>query len=170
MRKAAQIRLVVLDVDGVLTDGTFVLHQAEDETKAFHARDGFGIRLLKEAGIAVAFLTGRRSSVVERRGKELGIDAVVQGTGRKAEAFEELCKGLGVAPEAAAYMGDDVVDVPAMRRAGFAASPADAHAEAKRASDWVAASAGGHGAVRELCERILGDQGRLEGALERHLR
>lgn len=169
MSAARRIRAVVFDVDGVLTDGTFVLRGDDDETKAFHVRDGFGIRLLKEAGLKVAFLTGRRSSAVERRGLELGVDLVVQGSGEKGRGLEEVCARLGADLADTAYMGDDVADVPALRRAGFAASPADGHPAARSASAWVAGSPGGRGAARDLCEHLLAEQGTLEALLQRHL-
>jgi 3-deoxy-D-manno-octulosonate 8-phosphate phosphatase (KDO 8-P phosphatase) len=154
-----RIRLLVLDVDGVLTDGTFWLLGATEETKAFHSADGLGLRLLMDAGVKVAFLTGRESKAVERRAAELGIDALIQGRKDKREALTELCGKLGVDPGAVAYMGDDLVDLPAMRACGFAAAPADARPEVLDAAAWTAPSAGGRGAVRDLSEHLLKETG-----------
>jgi 3-deoxy-D-manno-octulosonate 8-phosphate phosphatase (KDO 8-P phosphatase) len=157
-----RIRLLVLDVDGVLTDGTFWLREDGDEWKAFHATDGLGLRLLMDAGVEVALLSGRRSAVVERRARELGIGHVIQGADDKAAAIYRLGTELGVEPVEMAYMGDDLVDVPAMRLVGFAAAPADARPEALAASAWVAARGGGRGAVRDLCEHLLREMGRWD--------
>ena len=162
------VGLLVLDVDGVLTDGTFVLHGDAGEWKAFHASDGLGLRLLMDAGVKVAFLTGRDSPTVTRRGTELRVHAIVQGRRDKAEGLQELCAQFGVEAAHAAYMGDDLVDIPAMRAAGRGAAPADARPEAREAADWVAPSAGGHGAVRDLCEHILRGMGRWDAVRQRY--
>lgn len=158
------IRLLVLDVDGVLTDGTFVLsgEGEQGELKAFHSRDGLGLRFLMDAGIQVAFLTGRSSAVVARRGRELGVPHVIQGRSDKVTAMDELREELGLRRDEIAYMGDDLVDVPAMRAAGLGAAPADAQPDTRAAATWVAQSNGGRGAVRELCEHILAEQGLWE--------
>jgi 3-deoxy-D-manno-octulosonate 8-phosphate phosphatase (KDO 8-P phosphatase) len=157
-----RIRLLVLDVDGVLTDGTFWLREDGDEWKAFHATDGLGLRLLMDAGVSVALLSGRRSAIVERRARELGIERVVQGSGDKVAAIYKLGTQMGIEPVAMAYMGDDLVDIPAMRLVGFAAAPADARPEALAAAAWVAPRGGGRGAVRDLCEHLLRDMGRWD--------
>jgi len=157
-----RIRLLVLDVDGVLTDGTFWLREDGDEWKAFHATDGLGLRLLMDAGVSVALLSGRRSAIVERRARELGIERVVQGSGDKVAAIYKLGTELGIEPVAMAYMGDDLVDIPAMRLVAFAAAPADARPEALAAAAWVAPRGGGRGAVRDLCEHLLRDMGRWD--------
>jgi len=159
------VALCVLDVDGVLTDGTFVLAADGAEFKSFHARDGLGLRLLKDAGVKVALLSGRDSAAVERRARELGLDACLQGRSDKVAALYELGTRFGVAPDAMAYMGDDLVDVPAMRAVGFSAAPADAHATARDAAHWVAAAPGGRGAVRDLCEHILKEMDRWDAVL-----
>ena len=164
-----RVRLLVLDVDGVLTDGTFVLHGEAGEWKAFHSADGLGLRLLMDAGIKVAFLTGRESDVVERRRRELGVDEVVSGRTDKQAALEELCGRLGIEMADTAYMGDDLVDVPAMRAAGYAAAPADARPEALEVSDYIAPCRGGRGAVRDLCEHILREAGLWEQVRSRFL-
>lgn len=163
------IRALVLDVDGVLTDGTFVLPVEGDELKAFHAADGLGLRLLMDAGVRVAFLSGRRSAVVERRARELGVDRVVQGRHEKTESLREIASGFGVTLAEVAYMGDDLVDVAPMRLAGFAAAPADARPEAREAAAWVAPSAGGRGAVRDLCDHLLHGMGRWDAVRARFL-
>ena len=162
------IRLLVLDVDGVLTDGRFLLHGEDDELKSFHARDGLGLRLLMDAGVQVAFLTGRDSQSVLRRGKELGVHRIVQGRTDKVTALGELAEGLGVGLDEMAYMGDDLVDIPAMKAVRMGAAPADAHSEALDAADWIAPSPGGHGAVRDLCEHLLRDMGHWEAVRARY--
>ena len=156
------IELLVLDVDGVLTDNTFLLHGDDGEWKAFFAPDGFGLKLLMRAGVQTAFLTGRDSPVVERRGKELGIGRVWQGRSDKGAAFPEVCAHFGIEPERAGYIGDDFVDLGAMRLAGFSAAPADARPEVRERVDFVAASPGGRGAVRDICEELLRRMGRWD--------
>ncbi len=153
------IRLVILDVDGVLTDGRFWLHGEEGELKAFHTWDGLGLRMLMDSGVQVAFLTGRDSQGVLRRGQELGVHRVVQGRLDKLAALLELTENLDVEVAETAYMGDDLVDIPAMKAAGLGAAPADARPEARDAADWVSPSPGGYGAVRDLCEHLLRDRG-----------
>lgn len=164
-----KIRLLVLDVDGVLTDGTFWLREDGDEWKAFHATDGLGLRLLMDAGVEVALLSGRRSVIVERRARELKIRHVVQGAGDKAAAIYRLLTELGVEAVETAYMGDDLVDIPAMRLVGLAAAPANARPEARAAAAWVAARDGGRGAVRDLCEHLLREMGRWDEVAARFL-
>jgi 3-deoxy-D-manno-octulosonate 8-phosphate phosphatase (KDO 8-P phosphatase) len=163
------IQLLVLDVDGVLTDNTFLLHGEAGEWKAFCAADGFGLRKLQDAGVKVAFLSGRDSPVVDRRGRELGVALVVQGKPDKRAMFPKICARLGVAPEAAAYMGDDLVDLPALRMAGFSAAPSDARPEVRDAVDFVAPSPGGRGAVREVCEELLRRMGLWDGIVQGYL-
>jgi len=163
------IRALVLDVDGVLTDNTFLLHGASGEWRAFCAADGFGLRKLQDEGVAVAFLSGRNSPIVERRGKELGIALVVQGQSNKRELFPEVCARIGVQPGDAAYMGDDLVDLPALRMAGFSAAPCDARREVLEAVDFVAVSPGGRGAVRDVCEELLRRMGRWDGIVQGYL-
>lgn len=162
------VRLLILDVDGVLTDGTFVL-LGGDELKAFHAGDGLGLRLLMDAGVKVAFLTGRNSAAVQRRGDELGVHGVIQGRRDKVAALDELRQELGLERDEVAFMGDDLVDVPAMKVSGFAAAPADARAEAIEAADWVAPSGGGRGAVRDLSEHLLRELGLWDQVRARYL-
>ncbi|TCO76226.1 KdsC family phosphatase [Chromatocurvus halotolerans] len=152
---AARLRLLVLDVDGVLTDGRLLYGNNGEELKAFNIRDGLGIKLLMGAGIDVAIITGRRSDIVQRRARELGIQRVVQGREDKREALEELCAQLDLPLAACAYMGDDLPDVAAIRAAGCGLTVADACAAAARAADWQSRRRGGEGAVREACEALL---------------
>ena len=160
------IGLLVLDVDGVLTDGRFFWDGDFMEIKAFHTADGLGLRLLMDAGVKVAFLTGRDSPFVQRRGDELGIDAVVQGCRDKLDGTRKLAETVGVALDATAYMGDDLMDIPAMRAVGVAGAPADAREEARTAAAFVAPSRGGYGAVRDFCEHLLKAMGRWDAIKE----
>lgn len=162
------IRAVICDVDGVLTDGTIVLGNDGLELKRFHAWDGAGIRLLQRGGIEVALLTGRESDVVARRAAELDIAHVRQGARRKEPAFDELLAELGVADAEACYIGDDLVDVPVLRRAGFAVAVADARPEVRGVADWVTEAPGGRGAVRELAEHLLKAQGKWADVVSRY--
>lgn len=169
LEKAAAIRLVVFDVDGVLTDGSLFFGDDGQEYKTFNARDGHGIKMLQASGVAVAVLSGRRSAAVQRRMAGLGVEHVQQGLDAKAPAFNALLGRLGLTPAQAAYVGDDVIDLPPMRRAGLAIAVADAHHLVKRHAHWQTPSAGGRGAARDVCELIMEAQGTLEGALRGYL-
>lgn len=149
------IRLIVLDVDGVLTDGRVRLQGAREEAKAFHVLDGGTIRLAQRAGLELALLTGRSSEVVARRADELGVERVVQGAHRKGPALEELMNAAGAAPEETAFMGDGWIDLPAFRRVGLCLAPSDAPALVRRRAHWVTRLPGGAGAVGEALELIL---------------
>jgi 3-deoxy-manno-octulosonate cytidylyltransferase (CMP-KDO synthetase) len=154
--RIAALELLVCDVDGVLTDGS--LHYGPDgegDHKAFHVRDGLGLRRLLEAGVKIAWITARGGPAVERRARELGVEHLVQGSKDKAAALAELATRLGIATPAIAYVGDDLVDRDAMRAAGLAIAPADAHAEIRALAHWVTTINGGRGAVREICDAIL---------------
>ncbi len=166
--KARRVRWLVLDVDGVLTDGRIVLDGGDGEWKAFDVRDGHRIVIAAREGIRTVFLTGRSSRVVERRAAELGVHRVFQGAREKGAVIEQFFREEGARPEETAYLGDDIVDLPAMSRAGLAAAVGDAVPEVQAAADWIAAAPGGRGAVRELVEFILGAQGRWEAVLERY--
>lgn len=168
--KARDVRWLVLDVDGVLTDGRILLDGGQGEWKAFDVRDGHRIVLAAHAGIRTVFLTGRSSGVVDRRAVELGVHRVFQGARDKGAVMELFFREEGVAPEQTAYLGDDIVDLPAMRRVGLAAAVGDAVPEVQAAADWVAAAPGGRGAVRELVEFILVAQGRWDRALAEYRR
>ncbi len=160
------IRVLLLDVDGVLTDGRIVLHGVRGEAKSFDVRDGQGIRLAMEfGGMRVGLLTARRSMIVERRARELGIKDVIQGAKDKKTAFESCCREQGWEAKQVAFMGDDLIDLPVLKRAGLALAPADAVEEVRQRADYVTAREGGRGAVREAIELILKIQGKWESIL-----
>jgi 3-deoxy-D-manno-octulosonate 8-phosphate phosphatase (KDO 8-P phosphatase) len=167
-RRAAAVRLLVLDVDGVLTDGRLYFGADGEALKVFDVRDGHGVKLLREAGIEVAILSARRSPIVERRARELGITQVIQGAADKGAGFADLMRALRLPPEQCGYIGDDWPDLAALAQAGFAATVADAAPEVRRVAHWISAAPGGRGAVRQLAEFILRAQGRLDELLGRH--
>lgn len=169
MERAARVRLVVLDVDGVLTDGRLYYGADGEAMKAFDVRDGHGVKLLMRAGIEVALLTARSSAIVAVRARELGIARVMQGQSDKAAGFEALRAATRVDADACACMGDDWPDLAVLRRAGLAAAPADACAPVRAAAHWIATRDGGRGAVREFAEFILRAQDRFDALLEAHL-
>ncbi|HEY7203741.1 MAG TPA: HAD-IIIA family hydrolase [Methylomirabilota bacterium] len=153
--RAARIRLLVLDVDGVLTDGGLVYTASGEETKRFHVHDGFALVAARKAGLQIAVLSGRASAAVTRRMAELGVAEVYQGVADKVAALDSLRERLGLALREVAMMGDDLPDMPAMARAGMALAPANAIAEVKRMAHWTARRRGGDGAVREAVEMLL---------------
>ncbi|MGC2061519.1 MAG: 3-deoxy-manno-octulosonate-8-phosphatase KdsC [Thermodesulfovibrionales bacterium] len=161
---AKKIELLILDVDGVLTDGSIILDNAGNEYKAFYVRDGHGIRMLIKSGIRVAIITGRYSKVVERRAAELGITEVFQKCHDKRVAYDKLLRKHALADSAVAYVGDDIVDIPVMKRVGLPVAVADAAEEVKKVACMVTKSRGGRGAVREVSDLILKARG-LWGAL-----
>jgi 3-deoxy-D-manno-octulosonate 8-phosphate phosphatase (KDO 8-P phosphatase) len=161
MPTAADIRLIISDVDGVWTEGK-IIYGDRSEIKAFHVRDGLGAKLAQRAGITVALLTSRRSNAVERRARELGITEVHQGASNKLEATERLAQRLGVPFEQILYAGDDLPDLAPMTRVGISAAPSDAAPEVRSAATWKLESAGGAGAFREVVERLLRDRGEWE--------
>jgi 3-deoxy-D-manno-octulosonate 8-phosphate phosphatase (KDO 8-P phosphatase) len=163
------IVLLVLDVDGVLTDGGLILHSDGSESKRFHTLDGHGIRLWQRAGGKVALISGRTSAPVSRRAEELGISYVLQDCHSKLPALEQLLRDAGLKAENAAYVGDDLMDLPPMRRVGFAVAVANAAEEIKAHADYVTARAGGSGAVREVIEYILKNSGRWDDLMSRYL-
>lgn len=152
---AARTRLLVLDVDGVLTDGRLYYGVRGETLKVFHVRDGLGVKLLAAAGITVAVISGRRSAMTARRCRELGIRHVFQGVEDKLAVFQRLREGLSLACGACACVGDDVPDVPLMREVGLAFAVADAHPQARTAAHVVTSLPGGKGAVREVCDYLL---------------
>jgi 3-deoxy-D-manno-octulosonate 8-phosphate phosphatase (KDO 8-P phosphatase) len=154
-RQASHIRMLVMDVDGVLTDGGIILDHAGQELKQFNVRDGHGIKLLQRAGIQTAILTGRTSSVVKHRARELGVGYVIQGSLNKSDGLDELVKQADVPTEVCAFIGDDVLDLPPMRRCGVSMAPADAHESVLSEADWVSAFRGGRGAVRQAAEGLI---------------
>jgi 3-deoxy-D-manno-octulosonate 8-phosphate phosphatase (KDO 8-P phosphatase) len=167
--KALDIAMLVLDVDGVLTDGAIVYAEGCTELKAFHTHDGLGIRLALSSGLAVAIVTGRTSQALERRATELGVTRLVQGVTNKAEAVKKLAEELSIKLTQVAFLGDDLVDLPAMRRVGLAMAVADAVDEVRSAADVVTRKTGGQGAVREAIEFLLRTQGRWESAVTSYL-
>ena len=169
LRRAAQVQLAVFDVDGVLTDGRLILGDDGQEYKAFHSRDGHGLRMLQDSGIAVAIITGRTSQVVEKRARELGIEHLYQGRRDKLPALQELLALLRLRNEALAYVGDDVIDLPVMRRVGLAVAVGDAHPYVKRHAHWVTDAPGGRGAAREVCELLMRAHGTLEACLRAYI-
>jgi 3-deoxy-D-manno-octulosonate 8-phosphate phosphatase (KDO 8-P phosphatase) len=168
--RARRIRLLVLDVDGVLTDGRMVLTERGDELKSFHTHDGMGINLARRCGILVAFVTGEKSPIAQARGAKLGVEDVVLGARRKGEVLRELMTKHGVRPDQTAFMGDDLIDLPALERAGLAVAPADAVSEVRAVAHVVTRAGGGAGAVRECVELILRAQGRWREAVRQFVR
>ena len=167
--KAKQIRLVIFDVDGVLTDGSLFLGDDGQEYKAFHSRDGHGMTMLQATGVTLGVITGRTSEVVRIRMQSLGISHVYQGRRDKLPAYHELRRDLGLDDAQIAFVGDDVMDLPIMREVGLAIAVQDAHPLVKRHAHWQTPSPGGRGAGRDVCELIMQAQGTLEPALERYL-
>ena len=157
----AAIKLVLFDVDGVLTDGSIFLDARGRETKRFDVRDGSGMAFLHHAGIEMAILSGRSSKATERRASDLSIPParVWQGAKRKGPIFAEVLKSCGVSKEEVAFIGDDIVDLPILEQAGLSACPGDARPEAMAASHLICTAAGGHGAVRQFCEHLLRHRG-----------
>lgn len=161
---AARVRLLVLDVDGVLTDGRLYYGARGEALKVFHVRDGLGLKLLAAAGVTVAVISGRKSAMTGRRCRELGIRHLFQGVEDKLAVFHRLRERLDVASRACACVGDDIPDVPLMREVGFAFAVADAHPQARSAAQIVTSLAGGQGAVREVCDYLLAARGRAAAA------
>lgn len=167
--RAAQIQLVIFDVDGVLTDGRLFIGDDGQEYKAFNSKDGHGMRMLLHAGIDIGIITGRTSEVVRIRMESLGIGHVYQGRREKLPAYEDLKQTTGIADENIAYVGDDVVDLSVMRRVGFSIAVQDAHSLVKKHAHWITPSAGGCGAARDVCEMIMDAKGLLSEALDHYL-
>ncbi|HEY1891607.1 MAG TPA: HAD-IIIA family hydrolase [Steroidobacteraceae bacterium] len=159
---AARVRLLVLDVDGVLTDGRLYYGARGETLKVFHVRDGLGLKLLAAAGVTIAVISGRRSAMTARRCRELGVRHLFQGVVDKLAAFQRLRGRLGVSAAACACVGDDVPDVPLMREVGLSFAVADAHREARNAAHVITHLPGGKGAVREVCDYLL--EARRHGA------
>jgi 3-deoxy-D-manno-octulosonate 8-phosphate phosphatase (KDO 8-P phosphatase) len=168
--KAKGLKLLLLDVDGVLTDGTITYTHEGNEIKSFHTRDGFGIRLLLESGVEVGLITARESEAVKRRVQDLGLKYVFQKTKNKLAVFEQLLNELGLEPSQVGYMGDDWLDLPLLVRVGFAATVADAVPEVLQIVHYITKRKGGHGAVREVCELILEAKGANKGLLEKYIK
>ena len=169
LEKAANIRLLIFDVDGVLTDGSLFIGDDGQEYKAFNSRDGHGIKMLQKHGVIVAIITGRTSKVVEHRMKNLGVTHVYQGKLHKLPAYEELAGKLAISAEQTAYVGDDVVDLPVMRKVGLAIAVQDAHPLVRTHSHWQTPSGGGRGAARDVCEMLMEAKGVLQAELDSYL-
>lgn len=166
--RTKNIKLVIFDVDGVLTDGSIIIGDDGEEYKAFHSRDGHGMKLLQYTGVEIGIITGRTSKVVEHRMNSLGINHVYQGQHIKLPAFEKLVKQLGLTFEQCAYVGDDWVDLSIMTRVGLAIAVQDADPIVKKHAHWITPAKGGKGAAREVCEFIMEGQGTLQDQIERH--
>ena len=160
--RAKRIRLILLDVDGVLTDGTVIMHGDGTESKGFHIRDGAAIVWAMQAGVEVGLLSARASAATTQRANQLGMKIVVQGVTSKPVEFARIVADSGLEDEAVAYMGDDLLDIGVFRRTGLAGAPADAAGEVRAEAHWVSASGGGRGAVREFIELVLRAQGRWD--------
>jgi len=167
--KAKKIKLVIFDIDGVLTTGALFIGDDGQEYKAFNSKDGHGLRMLQDSGVEVAIITGRTSNVVAHRAKDLGITRIYQGKREKLPAYEELIKETGLNHEQIAYVGDDVVDLPVMSKVGLAICVQDGHSFVKQHSHWITESNGGCGAGRDVCEMILDAQGNLHNMLQSYV-
>lgn len=169
LERAQTVRLMIFDVDGVMTDGGLYYTDAGEELKAFNSLDGHGLKMLRNSGVQLAILTGRTSKLVEHRARNLGIDHLVQGAHDKLSAFTKLLSETGFTPEQCGYMGDDVVDLPVMRRVAFAVAVPDSPTLVRQHAHYVTGARGGHGAVREACEIVMQAQGTLEAQLAPYL-
>lgn len=158
LKKLKLIKLLILDVDGVLTDGRLWYGENGEAIKAFHVHDGYGIRSVQKAGITVAIITARESKIVTRRMQDLGVEHVYQNAHDKSAAFDDLLKKLKLTPEKAAYIGDDLPDLSVMRRVGLSIAVANAVTAIKKEVDWHTQNTGGNGAVREICDLLLACQ------------
>jgi len=168
-KKAATTRLVIFDIDGVLTDGSLFLGDDGQQYKAFNSKDGHGLKMLQQSGTQVAIITAKQSNVVKIRMDELGIEHVYQGQSNKLNALEDIVTQLNIPLEAIAYVGDDVIDLPVMIRVGLPIAVADAHPFVKRHALWSTTKNGGQGAAREVCEAILQGQGKLNDILQHYI-
>lgn len=168
--RARKIKLIAFDVDGVMTDGTLYLADDGQEYKGFNSLDGHGLKMLKSTGVELAIITGRTSRVVECRAKNLGITLVHQGAHDKLAVYESLCRELQLSYEQTAFMGDDVVDLPVMRRAGLSIGVPSAPDLVKAHSHYITARAAGRGAVREACEFLMQAQGSFDTAMAPYLK
>jgi 3-deoxy-D-manno-octulosonate 8-phosphate phosphatase (KDO 8-P phosphatase) len=161
LEKAKKVKMILLDVDGVLTDGSIIYSSNCGEIKVFNAQDGYGIVRAIELGLKVGIITGRESEIIKRRANELGISDLIQNAIDKVKPFEELSKKYGFDKEEFCYVGDDILDIPLLKIVGFSAAPSNARSEVKRIADYVASSSGGNGAVREIIDFILKAQKKI---------
>jgi len=169
MDRARRVRVAAFDVDGILTDGRLYYTDGGEEIKAFNVQDGHGIRMLSDSGVAVAIITSRSSRLVENRARDLGIEFLYQGVANKLDTMNLLLKRLGVELAAASYVGDDVIDLPVLRRCGFAASVPEAPAIVRQHAHYVTSARGGRGAVREFAEFVMHAQGTLDARMAGYL-
>lgn len=169
IERASRVALLILDVDGVLTDGSLDFSDASHQSKSFHARDGLGLKMLATHGVELAIITSRNSTLVADRAAELGISHLYQGRSNKLGAYEELVAATGVDTANTGYVGDDLVDLPVMTRVGFAAAVSDADHVVRQVAHWTTPLAGGRGAVRQVCELILYARGDYERAIREFL-
>ncbi len=169
LNKATKIKLLALDVDGILSDGKIIYNADSIETKAFYVQDGVGIKALQNHGIQVAIITGRNSPMVSRRASELGIEHIIQGRDDKGIALQELAKALDLELAECAYMGDDLPDIKALQIAGLSVSVPNAHVEVSSRVDVITQQSGGCGAVREVCDMILQAQGLYESFIQQYI-
>ncbi|MCK4502194.1 MAG: HAD-IIIA family hydrolase [Desulfuromonadales bacterium] len=167
-KKLAKIKLLLLDVDGVMTDGRIIYDSHGNELKAFDVKDGHGIKLLQRTGIKIGIITGRSSAVVKRRAEELGIDILYQGALRKLAPYLEILEQHGLTDDQVAYIGDDVIDLPILRRVGFSATVADAVPDIAPLVDYVTLRSGGCGAVREVCDLLVHASGQWDELTRRY--
>lgn len=168
-QRAAQVRMMIFDVDGILTDGSLYFGPEGEVIKSFNVLDGHGIKLLQQSGVVTAIISARQSAIVTRRATDLGIVHVQQGIHDKRRAFEQLLEQTAIPMDACGFVGDDVIDLPILTRVGFAASVPNGHPEVRQRVDYVTQAGGGRGAVREICDFILRAQGNYEAALAPYL-
>jgi len=168
--RASALRLMIFDVDGILTDGSLHYGAQGELIKTFNALDGHGIKLLQQSGVTTAIISARQSDIVAKRAIDLGIATLMQGVHDKLTAFESILTQSGLNARQCGFMGDDVIDLPVMTRVGFAASVPSGHAEVQARAHYLARASGGRGAVREVCDFILHAQGNYEAALAPYLR
>ena len=168
IEKAREVKLLILDVDGVMTDGSIVYNDRGEESKSFNVRDGHGMKLLQRGGVDCALITARTSDVVLHRARNLGIELVYQGAFDKLKAYEDILKKTGLATNQTAYVGDDVIDLPILKRVGFSVAVSDAVTEVKERVDYVTEAQGGRGAVREVVEIILKARGTWDELMSRY--
>lgn len=168
MQLIRKIKVLILDVDGVMTDGRIIIDDLGTETKHFDVRDGHGIKLLMRYGIDIIFLTGRTSKVVEHRARDLGVKDCYQGSLNKLKTLKEILKKKNVDENCVAYIGDDLIDIPVLKMVGFSVAVADACEEVRNVANYITVNRGGQGAVREICEVILKGQGKWDYVASRY--
>lgn len=169
IEKASQIKLVIFDVDGVLTDGSLFIDDNGMEYKAFYSRDGLGMKMLQKTNVKIAIITGRSSEVVSYRMKSMGVEHVYQGQDDKLLAYEKIKKELQLSADEIAYVGDDIIDLPVMKKVGFAIAVQDAHPLVIKHAHWQTPHSGGRGAARDVCELVMEAQNNLDQQNSRYL-